>query len=118
METIVITMEDFLATIAVPKGILPSMIEDQARLELESGKNWSVFVGSEAKYVVELESLMSYFKKKSFPEPLKSVDSQSFNDFMENDADKPEKGEDPEEKSEPEPEEKPKDHPKVAKGRK
>jgi len=92
MEQIFITVEDFLATVAPRIGALAHSIETQLMRCFKDPLGplpWTIFVGSDKKYVIKAEDIVAYFGLKAPPDPVKAADPESFRDFMETPADSP-----------------------------
>jgi len=86
MEIVPISVEEFFSDVAPNIGILPASIEEQLKKCITDPLgplSWSMFVGSDKKYVIYSENIRLYFEAKTNPKPVKSADPESFKDFME-----------------------------------
>lgn len=67
METIEISVKDFLAKVAAPRGMTLSDLERQLRDELRCGESLKMFVGNDKLYVMSNEAIKEYFNIKDAP---------------------------------------------------
>ena len=88
METIEISVKDFLAKVAAPRGMTLSDIETQLRDELRCGESLKMFVGKDKFYVMSNAAIKEYFNIKDAPpaEEAAPVVKEAFDKMMDFDA--------------------------------
>lgn len=82
MEESILTVKEFLSTIAAAHGLSLESIERTFREEIAADKDFGIFVGFGKHYTIPLDALKKYFEDKTKPKEVVPENKDAFADFM------------------------------------